>query len=183
MELIDVNVIRAQIVQGNAKLLPEFVRVGSRRLRRNIDFFPHALKRFSKLLLAVRVEPRGIKKSDAGIICLSRQLHGVLRADPLDRKCAKPVLIDGNPCFSKCHSLHFFASTFFLYTLPAKKLYLCCFLNTTSDKERILHSFPFCQTCCCTAKYYSSGSSPLPHPSLPRCAKIRRRTWNNSLWN
>ena len=62
VELIDVNVIRAQIVQGNAKLLPEFIRIGSRRLRRNIDFFPHALKRFAKLLLAVRVEPRGIKK-------------------------------------------------------------------------------------------------------------------------
>ena len=100
--------ITPQIVQGNAKLLPEFIRIGSRRLRRNIDFFPHALKRFAKLLLAVRVEPRGIKKSDTGIICLSRQLHGVFRADPLDRKCAKPVLIDSNPCFSKCHSLHFF---------------------------------------------------------------------------
>ena len=61
VELIDVNVIRAQIVQE----MPSAPRIHPhwrRRLRRNIDFFPHALKRFAKLLLAVCVEPRGIKK-------------------------------------------------------------------------------------------------------------------------
>ncbi len=77
MELIQVDVIGAQVPEGGVQVLPEILCVLGGGLGSNIDLAADALEGLAQLHLAVGVGAGGVEEADAGLVGLAGQMHRV----------------------------------------------------------------------------------------------------------
>ena len=101
VELIDVDVVRAQIPQAGLQVGPECLRLGGPSLGGNVDFVPQVREGCAQLFLTVGVAAGGIEVGDASLQGPAQQRHRFLLGDALDRQCAEGHLIHGDPGFSQ----------------------------------------------------------------------------------
>ena len=78
VELIQVDVIGAQVGQGSVQVLPEVLCILRRRLGGDVHLRADAVKRLAQLDLAVGVGAGSIKKADARPVGLAGQIDRIL---------------------------------------------------------------------------------------------------------
>ena len=83
MELIYIDIIRTQIIQGSMNILPKAFRIHGSCLRGNDHFLPHTVKGFSHLFLAVRVKARRVIEGHSMFVSLPQKLHCLFSGNPL----------------------------------------------------------------------------------------------------
>src|SRR5699024_242674 len=106
VELIQVYVICAEIIQRRLQMSPKFLRGFRPGFCGNIYFIAHSLKSFTHFFLAVAVGSRRIKKAHAALVRPAQQLYRIFSAYSLDRQRSESVLRHCDPCFSQCNLLH-----------------------------------------------------------------------------
>ena len=115
MELVNIDVIGAQVAQRGFQILSELSTVFGSGFAGDKNLAADSLQRLAQLNLAVGIGPGGVKVSDSALIGHADQAHGLLLRNALNRKRAEPVLINGNSCFSQCYLEHVF---FLLSIIP-----------------------------------------------------------------
>lgn len=114
VELVDVNVVGAQVFQGGMQVLPESLCGFRRRLGGNVDIAADAVERLAQLDLAVGVGAGGIKEADARLVSLAGQMDGVLLGNALDGQGTKAVLVHRDAgAAQRDHILHIKTSSCF----------------------------------------------------------------------
>ena len=114
VELVDVNVVGAQVFQGGMQILPEILCGFRRRLGGDVDIAADAVERLAQLDLAVGVGAGGIKEADARLVSLAGQMDGVLLGDALDGQGTKAVLVHRDAgAAQRDHILHIKTSLWF----------------------------------------------------------------------
>ena len=106
MELVQVDVIGAQIGQGGVQIFPEVFRVLRRRLGGDVHFGADAVEGFAQLDFAVGVGAGSVEKADACLVSLTGQIHGIFLRDALDRQCAEAVFVHGDAGAAKGDHIH-----------------------------------------------------------------------------
>ena len=107
MELIDVDIVRTEIIQGGLKIPPEILRRPGCGLGRDIDLIPGDVRKsFAHFFFAVGISPCGVKITDASLIGHAKELYGFFPGDPLDGQGAESVLGNGNTGTAKCDLFH-----------------------------------------------------------------------------
>ena len=106
MELIDVKVIRLQIVQGSVEILPKLLHRSGTRLGGNHDLVAAMRESLADLHLAVRIEPCGIVKINAIVVGFVQQIHRLAEANPLNGQGPKAILVDFQPRVSYRYLFH-----------------------------------------------------------------------------
>ena len=77
VELVQVDVLSAQVPEGGVQVLPEILCVLGGGLGSNIDLAADALEGLAQLHLAVGVGAGGVEEADAGLVGLAGQMHRV----------------------------------------------------------------------------------------------------------
>ena len=106
MELVDVHIVGAQIVQGGVQVLPELLRVLGGGLGGDVDLGANAVKGFAQLHLAVGVSAGGIKEADARLVSLAGQKDRVFLGNALDGQGTKAVFVHGDAGAPQCDHIH-----------------------------------------------------------------------------
>ena len=106
VELIQINVIRPQVVQGGVQILPEFLRVLGGGLGGDVDLASDAVEGLSQLHLAVGVSPGGVEEADARPISLPGQMHRILLRNALDGQRAKTVFVHRDAGAAQSNHIH-----------------------------------------------------------------------------
>ena len=106
VELIQVDVIGAQVGQGGVQVLPEVLCILRRRLGGDVHLRADAVKGLAQLDLAVGVGAGSIKKADARPVGLAGQIDRILLRDALDRQCAEAVFVHRDAGAAKGDHIH-----------------------------------------------------------------------------
>ena len=106
VELIQVDVIGAQIGQGSVQVLPEVLCILRRRLGGDVHLRADAVKGLAQLDLAVGVGAGGIKKADACLVSLAGQIDGIFLRDALDGQCAEAIFVHRDAGAAKGDHIH-----------------------------------------------------------------------------
>ena len=106
VELVDVHIVGAQIVQGGMQVLPELLRVLGGGLGGDVDLGADAVKGFAQLHLAVGVGAGGIKEADARLVSLAGQKDRILLGNALDGQGTKAVFVHGDAGAPQCDHIH-----------------------------------------------------------------------------
>ena len=97
MELVDVDMIGAQVFQTDLQVLPQLRPRPGVGLGGDDHLVPDPLEGIAHLLLAVGVRAGSVEVVHPAVHRLAQQTGGLLFRDPLDRQTAKAVLLDLDP--------------------------------------------------------------------------------------
>lgn len=99
MELMNIDVIGAQVAQRGFQILSEFPAVFGSGFACDKNLAADSLQRLPQLNLAVGIGPGGVEISNSALIGPADQAHSLLLRNALNRKRTEPVLVNGNSCF------------------------------------------------------------------------------------
>ena len=124
MELVQIDVVRPQIVQGGVQVLPELLRVLRRRLGGKVHLAPDAVEGLSQLHLAVCIGPGGVEEADAHPISFPGQMHRIFLRNALDGQRAKAVFVHRDAGAAQSNQIH-------SINPPVSQNTLCLYYNSS----------------------------------------------------
>ena len=106
VELVQIDVVRPQVVQRGVQVLPELLRVLRRRLGGDVDLRADAVEGLPQLHLAVGIGPGGVEEADARPVSFPGQMHCILLRNALDGQRAKAVFVHRDAGAAQSNHIH-----------------------------------------------------------------------------
>ena len=106
VELVQIDVVRPQIVQRGVQVLPELLRVLGGGLGSDVDLRADAVEGLPQLHLAVGIGPGSVEEADASPIRLPGQMHRIFLRNALDGQRTKAVFVHRDAGAAQSNHIH-----------------------------------------------------------------------------